>query len=217
MSFLKRSNLVFLLTFPALLSANSASSPTNFLSEAFKEEWETKEFEGQTRYVWAQENGETILQAQSNSSASGLFLEHSVKLNEHPFINWSWQIKQALPALNETSKSGDDYVARIYVIVNDGWFFWQTKAINYVWSSRDAVTESWPNAYAPNNAIMIPLQSSQSKAGQWYTEKRNVADDFKREFGIEPEEIRAIAIMTDTDNSGLEASAKYKNLFFSRE
>jgi hypothetical protein len=40
-------------------------------------------------------------------------------------------------------------------------------------------------------------------------EKRNVLEDYRRVFGLDPPKAGAIAIMTDTDNTGEEAVAYY--------
>jgi len=62
---------------------------------------------------------------------------------------------------------------------------------------------------------MLALRSSTDEAATWYQEKRNVAADLKEFFGTEIRYIDAIAIMTDTDNSGQETSAQYGDIFFS--
>lgn len=180
-------------------------------------EWEPIEFEGETRYELMNEGNVTVLKASSNASASGLVKKQTVDLRKTPILEWRWRLDQALPAREEQSKKGDDYAARIYVIVKDGWFFWQTKALNYVWSSRDNPPSSWPNAFAPDNARMLPVRNAQHGSGQWFAERRNVREDLKQLFGKTYDEIEAIAIMTDTDNSGLSAQASYGELIFSEE
>ena len=52
------------------------------------------------------------------------------------------------------------------------------------------------------------------QTGQWVTEQRNVVEDFKKAFGKEPPNIGAIAIMTDTDNTGETAEACYGTIKF---
>ncbi len=62
---------------------------------------------------------------------------------------------------------------------------------------------------------MIALRSSTDKAATWYQEKRNVQADLQAFFGPDIRYIDAIAIMTDTDNSGQQTTAYYDNIFFS--
>ena len=62
---------------------------------------------------------------------------------------------------------------------------------------------------------MIPLKTSLDDNKMWSSEKVNVKLDFERYFGIEIETIDGVAIMVDTDNSGLQAAASFGDVFFS--
>jgi hypothetical protein len=57
--------------------------------------------------------------------------------------------------------------------------------------------------------MMIAVQSGPEKTGRWLTETRNVSEDYRQAFGQEPPRAGAIAIMTDTDNTGEQATACY--------
>ena len=100
--------------------------------------WEHKIFKGETRYQLETLDGIVVLKAESHAAGSGLFREQRIDLDKTPVLNWSWRVSKRLKGLNEQSKSGDDYAARIYVVVKGGLAFWQTKAVNYVWSSNSA-------------------------------------------------------------------------------
>jgi len=47
--------------------------------------------------------------------------------------------------------------------------------------------------------------------------KANVKDHFKKIHNLEVSEIDGLAIMTDTDNSKIEAIAYYQNIYFSSQ
>ncbi len=176
--------------------------------------WEEESFVGHTDYQLLSEANRTVLQAKTNASASGLFREIDIDLNKTPYLNWSWKVDNIYQGNDERSKQGDDYPARVYVVVSGGLFFWKTRAINYVWSSNQSVGSRWDNAYT-GNAKMIAVQSGGDKIGQWVMEKRNLRQDFKRLFGKEIDRIDAVAIMSDSDNTKQRASAWYGDIFFS--
>jgi hypothetical protein len=183
--------------------------------------WEAKEFKGQTSYKLVDLAGTRVLKADSAGSASGLFNEQRIDLHKTPVMNWRWHIENRLGNdINEQVKSGDDYAARVYVIASGGAAFWQTKAIIYVWSSTSPIGNVWPNPYAYAGAngkmIMIALRSSTDQAGTWYSEKRNILTDLKHQFGEEIRYIDAVAIMTDTDDSHGKATAYYGDIYFSK-
>ena len=181
------------------------------------EGWEEKEFSGYTRYqLKPGADGVTALYAVSQASASGLFKKIHIDLNKTPYLNWSWKVDRPLKGLDERSKEGDDYAARIYVVKKHALFFWKTRALNYVWSSNQVRLSQWDNAYA-SQARMLAVQGKYSTVGQWVSEKRNVKQDFKKIFGEEINKIDVVAVMTDTDNSGRSTSAWYGDIYFSAE
>lgn len=188
------------------------------------ENWQAKSFSGETKYVITDDAGKRVLKAVSSDTASGLAKEKVIDLFETPYLNWSWKIDNTLPNLNETTKDGDDYAARIYVVKSGGWKIWNTLALNYVWSSNQVKDAQWDNAFVGDNAKMLAVEGRESKAAVWVTEKRNVYKDMIAFFGdkgsdSENEEayrfLDAVALMTDTDNSHLNAVAYYADIYFS--
>ncbi|EAT11127.1 DUF3047 domain-containing protein [Bermanella marisrubri] len=189
-------------------------------------EWQSKSFSGETQYQWKNSDGERYLQAISESSASGIAKEQRIDLLQTPFLNWSWSTESLLSSLNETKKSGDDYVARIYVVIDGGWQFWSTISLNYVYSSQQTVGQTWNNAFAGENVVMLAVQGKESAPRTWYANKRNVYQDLIRYFGDKGSDeknqeayryIDAVAIMTDTDNSEQKATSQYGNIWFSKD
>jgi hypothetical protein len=178
--------------------------------------WEAKEFKGLTRYELVGLAGTTVLKAESADSASGLYKEQRIDLQKTPYMNWRWRIENRLGNVNEEAKSGDDYAARVYVIVSGGFAFWRTRAINYVWASTSPKGKIWPNAFAGDHAMMIALRSSGDQTGTWYTEKRNILADLKQLFGEDIRYIDAVAVMTDTDNAHGKVTAYYGDIYFSK-
>jgi hypothetical protein len=176
-------------------------------------DWEKKEFSGETSYQLVSIDNRHALRARSNASASGLVRKIEVDLNKTPYMNWSWKVDAILDNVDETTKAGDDYPARVYIVVSDGFFFWQTRALSYSWASKQAKGSSWPNAFT-DNATMVAVQSGEERVGEWVQEKRNILEDIKNLIGIDATSINAVAIMTDTDNSKQSATAYYGDIFF---
>ena len=180
--------------------------------------WQTKSFKGNTQYNKITYQGKTAIQAISHSSASGLYKTIEVNIQKYPYLNWSWAVSTNISNnLKETEKVGDDFSARIYVIASTGFFFWNKVVICYVWASHQKINQSWPNPFTGDSVKMYVVSSSRNnKLDTWYTEKRNVYQDFKNLFDIKINEIQSIAIMTDTDNTHSTAIAYYGNIYFSQ-
>ena len=172
--------------------------------------WNPKIFKGETSYTLVSDGDRRVLKAHSRATASGLYKEVSLNPRKVPVLRWSWKIAGTIPNGNEKTKEGDDYAARVYLVFPRT-LFWKTKAINYIWANTLPKGEALPNAYTAN-AMMVAVESGNEKAGMWVTEERNVYEDYRRLFGEEPPEIGAVALMTDTDNTGGEATAYYGNI-----
>ena len=169
--------------------------------------WEEKSFLGNTQYTVTKEENRLCIRASSKSSASALLYKIEYDLNEYPVLAWEWKVRNILAKGNALTKEGDDYAARVYVVFPSK-LIWRTRAINYIWANRLPVGDAVPNQFTAN-AIMVAVESGPDKTGVWIQEKRNAYDDYKKFFGKEPPEPGAIAIMTDTDNTGEETLAWY--------
>lgn len=192
--------------------ANAAEiTPSDILA------WDSRDFAGPTRYSLEQRSGENILRAQCVNGASALYLEQKVNLQQTPILQWSWAVQNTFEGVDETSKAGDDYPVRLYVVKDGGLLPWRTQALNYVWSSTQQAGADWPNAYTAN-AHMLALRSGpQSTPGTLVEEKRNVREDFKTYQGMELDSIDGIAIMTDCDNSQQPVTGWYGSISWHAE
>ncbi len=197
------------------VNANENKGISNY-SEGDLSGWEEKSFEGNSQYDFIETSIGKVLRASTEGKASGLFKEVSVDLTKTPWINWSWKIENTFKNNNERGKEGDDYAARVYVVVSGGIFFWNTRALNYVWASHEPKDSSWSNAYT-DNAKMIAVQSGDNMVSQWVNEKRNVREDFKTLFGEDIEKIDVIAVMVDGDNTGQSAISYFGDIYFSED
>ena len=169
--------------------------------------WEEKSFEGITHYEVTREDNEVCIKATSNASASALYYKTKYDAKDYPILKWRWKVDHVLSKGNALHKTGDDYAARVYVVF-PSLAFWRTKALNYIWANRLPQGEAVPNPFT-SNAIMIAVESGPERTGQWVEEERNILEDYRKYFGKEAPEIGAVAIMTDTDNTGEQAVAWY--------
>lgn len=181
------------------------------------DDWQEKKFSDATRYRLVQLDAATVLAAESKRSASGLVRRIRIDLYRYPWLNWRWRIEERLDSHDEKTRSGDDYAARLYVIASGGLVFWNTRAVNYVWARQSDRGEAWPNAFAGDKAMMLALRSGADSTGTWYSEKRNVREDFRALHGTDIRYIDAVALMTDTDNGAGHAVSYYGDIFFSSE
>jgi hypothetical protein len=177
--------------------------------------WEIRNFTGATDYSLTRIDGKQVVVARSRQSASAFYKKIDINLDKTPILNWSWRKEQPIDPGDELDKKGDDYVARIYVVKSSGMILSETIALNYVWSYQHHRNDIWNNPIAGENSKMLAQRDASDPQGTWFNERRNVVLDFKRLHGKDIHRIDGVAIMTDSDNSGLNATALYGDIFFS--
>ena len=167
-----------------------------------------------TKYSLGSNEMGNYLRAEANGTASGLGKELKIDLNKTPFINITWKVGKDLYGIDENTKKGHDYAARIFVIKKTGNTALSNRAINYVFSSNLNVG-SYSASPFTKKSIDYVLSTTKINKNEWVTVKRNVKEDFKLLHDLDVEELNGIAIMTDTDNSKLKAISYYQNIYFS--
>jgi len=205
--------IFILITLLAAGGALAAVTAVGRFSSGDLSGWEEQTLRGKKKsiYTLVREGERTVLKAESRGSASGLINKVGFDPRQQPLLRWSWKVNGILAKGDEGKKEGDDYPARIYVVFPRT-FFWQTRAINYIWANRLPKGATAPNVYAPKNIRMVAVESGAVNTGKWLEEERNVHDDYVRLFGESPPRAGAIALMTDTDNTGEEAIAWYGDI-----
>ena len=175
--------------------------------------WDSKSFKGVTDYRVVKESSRTVVKAASHASASGLIRKIRFNPATSRYLRWSWKIAHTVKGGDEKTKAGDDYAARVYVVF-PGKHFWQMRAINYIWANKLSKEEHATSPYA-SDSKMVAVESGDGEAGKWLAEERDLLADYRALFGADPSEAEAVAIMTDTDNTGGRAEAWYGEISLS--
>ncbi|MGH8458874.1 MAG: DUF3047 domain-containing protein [Nevskiales bacterium] len=205
--------LILVVTIPAQ-AAQVTEPPVGNFSAGDASGWETKVFSKPTEYRIVDLDSRRVLQADCSNTASAYYRRARIDLHRTPILRWSWRVDGVYTGLDETQKQGDDYPARLYVVIDGGVFPWRTKALNYVWASAKPTGSVWPNAYA-RQAMMVAVRSGPD--GAWHEESRDLRRDFREVFGIEADHIDGVALMTDCDDAHGRGRAWYGDIRFTSE
>ena len=163
--------------------------------------------------VGSNENG-NFLKAVADNAASGLGKEVKIDLNKTPFINITWKIEKDLQGINENSKKGHDFAARVFAVKKTGATPLSNRAINYVFSSNSKVGQSSASPYTKKSIDNV-LSTTKDNLNEWVTVKANVKKDFKKFHDLDVNELDGLAIMADTDNSKMKSISYFQNIYFS--
>lgn len=188
-----------------------------------------------TRYTLVEDDGITVLRAESKAAASGLSRPLRVNPAEFPWLRWRWKIDHLIANADLRTKAGDDFPARLYVMFDyplEKLSFFERNALRlaralfdpelpaatlcYVWDNRSTPETIVPSAYS-DRVRLIVVASGASRVGQWTTVERDIAADFRAAFGEAAPPVKAIAIATDTDNTGAFATSYFGDIFFYKQ
>ena len=219
-----------------MATSAQADSTENSLITAFstitslEDGWEPMEFpkiDRHSRYQLTDDNGEQVVMATTDNSASGLIARVSVEPGDSLILRWRWKVSNVYEQGNARRKEGDDYAARIYVAFefepDEAGFFERAKrktvevvfgeelpgnALNYIWANRLPVGEIIANPFT-DTTMMVAVNSGTTNTGEWVTVERDIVADYRKAFGREPPKLVGVAIMSDSDNTGASATAWY--------
>ena len=172
--------------------------------------------DNKTEYLLGSNENGNYLKAVADNAASGLGKKVIIDLNSTPFINITWKIEKDLKGINEKSKKGHDFAARVFVIKKTGATALSNRAINYVFSSNENVGDNWPSPYTKKSIDNV-LSTTNENLNEWVTVKANVKEDFKKFHDLDVNEIDGVAIMADTDNSKNKSISYYQSIYFSSD
>ena len=170
--------------------------------------------DAKTKYTLGNNENGKYIKAEANNSASGLGKELKINLKKTPFLNITWKVEKDLTGIVENSKKGHDYAARVFVVKKTGATPLSNRAMNYVFSSNNDINTYNPSPFT-KKSIDYVLSTTKEDLNEWVTVKVNVRDHFKKFHDLDLDDINGIAIMSDTDNSKLNAIAYYQNIYFS--
>jgi hypothetical protein len=228
--------LTAVLALSLMAASAQADSTENSLITAFstitslEDGWEPMEFpkiDRHSRYQLTDDDGEQVVMASTDNSASGLIARVSVEPGDSLILRWRWKVSNVYEQGNARRKEGDDYPARIYVAFefepDEAGFFERAKrktvevvfgeelpgnALNYIWANRLPVGEIVANPFT-DTTMMVAVNSGTANTGEWVTVERDIVADYRKAFDREPPKLVGVAIMSDSDNTGASATAWY--------
>jgi len=205
--------LVAFLAFAGLLFRSTGySSPVQriedfslFKDGSFPEGWRSRGGDASDVYQ-IKSNQEAYLQANADNSAVAIAKKFIYELSEYPYLKWQWRVVRLPQGGDERFKETGDSAAAIYVIFEG---LIRPDMIKYVWSASLPIKTMTQSPFNNTTKIVV-LQNQRSPLDQWIEEKVDVCADYKKLFKKKPEQVQAIGLMSDSDNTNSLAIAHYK-------
>ncbi|TWC32769.1 DUF3047 family protein [Pseudomonas sp. SJZ079] len=167
-----------------------------------------------------EQDGRQVLRIEADSAAGGLLHPLDLPGDRAWQLSWQWRSERHLDKARFATREGDDYAARVYVLLDyplDTLAFLTRQklrlartfydpslpaaTLSYVWDNRVAPGTHARSAYT-EQVEMLALRGPEAPLGQWLTETRDLRADAIAAFGSAPQRILGVVFAADSDNTG---------------
>ena len=172
-------------------------------------------------------DGKSVLRIKADAAAGGLL--HPLDLpGDQPWqLSWQWRTEQRLDKARFATREGDDYAARVYVLLDyplDSLSFVTRQklrlartffdpdlpaaTLSYVWDNREAPGTHARSAYTETVEMRV-LRGPEAALGEWLEESRDLRADATAAFCSAPRRILGVVFAADSDNTGESAESYF--------
>jgi len=172
-------------------------------SRGVPEGWRTYEtFGGHPVYDFTvvEDEGRRALQLRSRGDHSTIARKLRISLETTPILEWQWKLTQLPAGADLRQRATSDAAPHVFVVWPRTPALLRSQLIGYVWDPTLPVGTVQPSAKTRTVTFLI-VRSGTLQLGQWCTERRNVADDFRLVYGTEPDAPGAVALSIDTNDT----------------
>ena len=159
------------------------------------------------------DDGRRALDMRSHADHSTIARRLRISLRATPLLEWSWKVGHFPAGADIRRKEASDLTGHLFVVWPRQPAMLRSRLIGYVWDEKMRAGTKQPSTKT-GTVTFIVVRSGAAEAGGWVTERRNVAEDFRRLYGEEPEDAGAVALSIDTNDTGASAEAMFGAIAF---
>jgi Protein of unknown function (DUF3047) len=187
-------------------------------------------FKTKTAYQRVSIGGRNAIKAVSSRSASAYARKANISLAANTKIRWSWQVEGLIKGANNSDKNTEDSPARLVLTfdgdkaslpLKDQMFLERASLVlgrpapystlMYIVANESPVDTVINNPHS-NRIKKIVVASGDGAIMKWQSFERDVAQDYTKAYGYAPGKLIGVALFTDTDNTGEQATAYYGSI-----
>ena len=142
-------------------------------------------------------------------------IKGKINLKETPILEWSWKVTVLPKGGDSCKKATDDQAGQIFVVWPRFPEAVRSRIIGYVWDTTQPVGKICKSEKT-GTVTYIVLRSGTAELGQWVTERRNVAEDFKKVYEDDPDAPAAVSTAIDSNDTNSTAESYMGSIFFKK-
>jgi hypothetical protein len=162
-------------------------------------------------------DGHRVLHLKSKIESSTIRKEikGKVDLKATPILEWTWKVVVLPTNADCRKKSADDQAAQLYVVWPRFPEAVRSQIIGYIWDTT-APVGSVVKSEKTGTVTYIVVRSGTADLGKWLTERRNVAEDYRKVYGAAPDNPGIISLAIDSDDTSSAAESFFGAILFKK-
>lgn len=185
----------------------------NFGSDLAANDWTYLSFPGRQGAQF-RARGENTVVVRAEAGVGVLWHPVPLELSGASYAQWRWRVMAGVSPTDLTQKGGDDRALAVYFVFSDK--VEVLKSMNlmkllrqgegyllmYVWGGSETPGAILPSPYFDGRGRTIVKRAADAAMGRWFKEKVDVRGDFRSAFGHAPGTLVAVAVSSDSDDTG---------------
>src|SRR5690349_15529100 len=156
------------------------------------------------------------LKSANDSTTLNREIKGRVNLKQTPILEWDWKSTVLPTGGNSCKKATDDQAGQIFVVWPRFPEAVRSRIIGYVWDTTQPVGTICKSEKT-GTVTYIVVRSGSADLNKWITEKRNVAEDFKKIYGETPDDPSALSLSIDSNDTNPSSEAMYGPIAFTKQ
>jgi hypothetical protein len=126
-----------------------------------------------------------------------------------PWLTWEWKAL-VLPEGGDVRRPRQNDQAGRVMVVFEG-----MKGIQYIWDTTAPVgTEARPDEFEIFQRVLVVVRSGPREIGQWFRERRNVYEDYRRLFEETPPAVKLVGLESHSNDTRTRTAVRFGGLRF---
>jgi len=155
------------------------------------------------------------LKSKIESSTVRKEIKGKVNLKETPILEWTWKGVVLPTNADCRKKSADDQAAQLYVVWPRFPEAVRSQIIGYIWDTT-APVGTIVKSEKTATVTYVVVRSGPADLGKWLTERRNVAEDYRKIYGTAPDNPGMISLAIDSDDTSSSSESFFGAILFKK-
>jgi len=168
-------------------------------------------------FVIEENDGRRVLHLKSKIESSSIRkdIKGKVNLKETPILEWTWKAVTLPVNADCRKKSADDQAAQLHLVWPRFPEAVRSQIIGYIWDTT-APAGTIVKSEKTGTVTYVVVRSGSADLGKWLTERRNVAEDYRKIYGGQPDNPAVISLAIDSDDTSSSAESFFGSILFKK-